>query len=240
MLRAHALTVAGRLHGVSVELRPGRVTAIVGPNGAGKSTLLAALAGLIAGNVSLGDRALSTLPPQARARAIGFLPQGHDVAWNLTVATLVRLGRLPHRTARETDDRAVANALTAMALNPLAERPVGTLSGGERARALLARLLAGEPDWILADEPLANLDLGHARALLTHFRHLADAGKGVVLVLHDLAQAMNHADHVVVLHRGSVAAAGIPDHALDSAVIARVWGVESHWLGEPRKRALVW
>jgi iron complex transport system ATP-binding protein len=240
MLRALNLTVPGRLDAVSVDLVPGRVTAIVGPNGAGKSTLLSALAGLIAGDVTLNDRPLAAMSARDRAKAIGYLPQGHDVAWNLSVATLVRLGRLPHRTAREADDRAVTAALSDMALEALAARPVGTLSGGERARALLARVLAGEPDWVLADEPLASLDLAHARALLSHFRRLADAGKGVVLVLHDLAQAMNHADHVVVLHEGSVAGAGCPEDVLDAALITQVWKVEACWLKEGGKRALVW
>ena len=240
MLCATALTVPGRLNDVSVALQPGQITAIVGPNGAGKSTLLAALAGLIAGPVTLNDRPLSTRSARERARSIGYLPQGNDVAWNLSVETLVRLGRLAHRTDRATDDRAVAQALTDMALDPFAQRPIGTLSGGERARALLARVLAGEPDWVLADEPLANLDLGHARALLVHFRRLADAGKGVGLVLHDLAQAMNHADHVVVLHAGHLAESAEPTLALDPLVIDRVWGVEARWLGETRKRALVW
>jgi iron complex transport system ATP-binding protein len=239
MLSAKNLTVPGRLTDVTVVLRPGRVTAIVGPNGAGKSTLLAALAGLIAGPVTLDDRPLAALPARDRAKTIGFLPQGGDVAWNLSVETLVRLGRLPHRAAQADNDRAVTAALTDMALFPFARRIVGTLSGGERARALLARVLAGEPHWVMADEPLANLDLAHARALLAHFRRLADAGQGVALVLHDLAQAMNHADHVVVLDRGAVAAAGHPETALAPEVIARVWGVVPRWLGEPGARALI-
>jgi len=240
MLRAQSLVVPGRLEGVSVDLPPDRVTAIVGPNGAGKSTLLSALAGLIAGDVAVDDRRLDAMPPRERALAIGYLPQGGEVAWNLSVETLVRLGRLPHRTARDEDDRAVAEALAGVDLSAYAGRPVGTLSGGERARALLARVLAGDPGWVLADEPLASLDLAQARALLLHFRRLAQAGKGVALVLHDLAQAVNHADHVVVLDRGRVAASGAPETALDPAVIARVWGVEARWLGEPGARALVW
>lgn len=240
MLRASDLTVAGRLDDVSVALAPGQVTAIVGPNGAGKSTLLSALAGLIPGAVTLGDRVIAAMPARERAQAIGFLPQGSDVAWNLSVETLVRIGRLPHRTARAVDAAAVAQALADMAIAPLAKRAVGTLSGGERARVLLARVLAGEPDWVLADEPLASLDLAHARALLVHFRRLAEGGKGVALVLHDLAQAMNHADQVVVLAQGGVVAAGAPEKALNPATIAKVWGVHAQWVGIAGARALVW
>ncbi|WP_353229584.1 ABC transporter ATP-binding protein [Novosphingobium sp.] len=238
-LRAQSLTVAGRLDGVSVNLPRGALTAIVGPNGAGKSTLLSALAGLIAGDVVLDDRPLADMRPRERALAIGYLPQGGDVAWNVSVATLVRLGRLPHRASRASDDQAVAAALASADLTPFAARAVGTLSGGERARALLARVLAGDPAWILADEPLASLDLAQAQALLRHFRATAMAGKGVVLVLHDLAQAMNHADHVVVLDRGRLAASGPPALALDPAVIAQVWGIRTRWLGEPGAHALI-
>lgn len=238
MLRAEGLSVPGRLADVALDLAPGQVTAIVGPNGAGKSTLLAALAGLIAGPVTLDGAPLASMTPRARAQAIGYLPQSGDVAWNLSVEALVRLGRLPHRTARAEDDRAVSAALADLALADMAQRPVGTLSGGERARALFARVLAGTPRWVLADEPLASLDLAHARALLTHFRTLAGRGTGVVLVLHDLAQAMNHADHVVVLDQGRIEACGAPEAALDLAMIARVWGLDAQWLGDAGARAL--
>ena len=105
--------------------------------------------------------------------------------------------------------------------------------------ALMARVLAGKPRWLLADEPLANLDLAHAAALVARFRGQAAAGVGVVLCwLHDLASAMNHADHVVVLESGAIAAEGPPDKALAQDVIARVWGVEACWLGESGAKAL--
>ncbi|MFC3594492.1 ATP-binding cassette domain-containing protein, partial [Novosphingobium piscinae] len=131
-----------------------------------------------------------------------------------------------------------AAALAAMDLVALRHRPVSQLSGGERARTLAARVLAGEPRWILADEPLANLDLAHAAALVRLLRAQAGAGRGVVLVLHDLATAMNRADRVVVLDRGRVVADGPPEAALAAALVAQVWQVEARWLGEPGQRAL--
>ena len=230
------LRVSGRLGGISASLSPGSITAICGPNGAGKSTLLQCLAGLLvpdAGEVRLDG---APLPHgRERARRIGYLPQVGEVAWDLSVANLAALGRLPYGDRGEAP---VAAALAALDLAALADRPVSTLSGGERARALLARVLAGEPEWILADEPLAALDLAHQLALLAHLRAAARAGAGVVLVLHDLALAMNHADRVLVLDEGRLAAQGAPEEALAAEVIAGVWGVPARWLGEPGARAL--
>lgn len=248
MLSAENLTLArgGRtvLAGMTTALRPGEVTAILGPNGAGKSTLLAALAGLIApvsGELTLASDAMTAIPSPQRARRIGYLPQAGEVAWNLSVRALAGLGRLPWRgVSNAADDAAaVGQALAAMDLTALANRPVHTLSGGERARALLARVLATGAEWVLADEPLAALDLAHQLALTAHFRALAADGKGVVLVLHDLALAMNHATRVLVLGEGRLIADGPPDAALTAEVIAQVWGVNVEWLGDPGARALV-
>lgn len=241
MLDARHISLDGRLTDVTASCAPGQVTAICGPNGAGKSTLMAVLAGLLApdsGAALLDGSPLATLPRQARARAIAYLPQHTDLAWDITVRTLVSLGRLPHRTGAAGDTRAVDAALASMALEALAARHCSTLSGGEQARALLARVLAGEPQWILADEPLASLDLAHQATLLSHFRALAQAGAAVVLVLHDLAAAMNHADRVIVLDQGQVASHGPPETALAPALLARVWRVQGAWLGQPGARAL--
>jgi iron complex transport system ATP-binding protein len=239
-LATSQLTIPGRLAGVSLGLRPGEVTAIVGPNGAGKSTLLSALAGLSPGPVTLDGTPLTALPPRSRAAAIGYLPQAGEVAWDITVETLAGLGRLPHRTGPAEDHAAVEAALAALDLAALRHRPLSQLSGGERARALLARVLAGEPRWVLADEPLASLDLAHEQALLMRFRELAGQGKGVVLVLHNLALAMNHADRVVVLDQGAIAAEGAPDAVLTPDLIERVWGLRAQWLGESGARALAY
>lgn len=224
---------------LTAALEPGRITAIVGPNGAGKSSLLLGLAGLLApagGTVTLAGADLAAMPPRARAQAIGYLPQAPEIAWDVAVENLVALGRLPWR---DRGTGAVEAAIDALALGALRHRPASRLSGGERARVLLARVLAGEPRWILADEPLAALDLAHQLGLVAHLRACARAGQGVAVVLHDLALAMNHADRVLVLDRGRLVADGPPDQALAPAMIAQVWGVAAEWLGAPGARALV-
>lgn len=243
MLAAENLTLerggATVVERLSAALEPGRITAIVGPNGAGKSSLLLGLAGLLApaeGEVTLGGQSLAALHPRARAQAIGYLPQVPDIAWDVAAENLVRLGRLPWR---DRGDAAVEAAIAALALEPLRHRPVSQLSGGERARVLLARVLAGEPRWILADEPLAALDLAHQLGLVAHLKACAAAGQGVVVVLHDLGIAMNHADRVLVLKKGHLIADGPPAQALAPHIIAEGWGVKARWLGETGAQALL-
>ena len=238
-LRAENLALPGRLAGVTLTLEPGTITAICGPNGAGKSSLLQCLAGLLAaenGAALLDEVPLANLHPRDRAQAIGYLPQEPQIAWDVAARRVVALGRLPHRDRGEAQ---IDAAMAAMDIAHLADRPASRLSGGERARVLLARVLAGEPRWILADEPLAALDLAHQLELLAHLRGAADAGAGVVLVLHDLALAINHADRAVVLSEGALAADGPCEDALDTEVIERVWKVSARWLGEPGQRALI-
>lgn len=243
MLAAENLTLTrgGRVvvEGLSATLAPGAITAIVGPNGAGKSSALLGLAGLLpptAGHVMLDGAALAALGPRERAQAIGYLPQSPDLAWDVAVEALVALGRLPWR---DRGEGAIAAALAALDLEALRTRPVSQLSGGERARVLLARVLAGSPRWILADEPLAALDLAHQLRLVAHLKACAAAGQGVVVVLHDLALAMNHADHVLVLKEGRLIAQGPPAAALSPEVIAQGWQVAARWIGVPGAQALV-
>lgn len=238
-LAAADLTIGKRLRGVDVQIEPGQITAICGPNGAGKSTLLTALAGLLApdsGRVTLGGTDIAAMHPRTRAQRVGYLPQDGEIAWDVAVRSLVALGRMPQGdSAAEPVERAMA----ALDLEALATRPISKLSGGEKARALLARVLAGEPEWLLADEPLAALDIGHQLTLLRHLRRVADGGAGVVLVLHDLALAMNHADHVVVLDSGRLIANGAAEGALSAEVIVSVWGVQAKWIGEAGAQALI-
>ncbi|RVQ68893.1 ABC transporter ATP-binding protein [Croceicoccus ponticola] len=252
MITATNLTVrrGGRdvVRDATLSLEPGRLTAICGPNGAGKSSLLAALAALLpaTGDLTLDGRSIASLSLRERARAIGFLPQRAEVAWDVSVRTLVALGRLPWcavpgrpaRASLSADRAAIDAALAAMELCDLADRPVSNLSGGERARAFMARVLAGEPDWILADEPLASLDLAHQQRLAACLAREAAGGRGVVVVMHDLATAMNHADRVIVLDQGRIVADGRPQDALCEAIIRQVWQVDARWLGDPGSKAL--
>ena len=220
------------LDNVSFTFGRGRVTALLGANGAGKSSLLACLAALRvpdAGRVTLDGVDVHALDRRARGQRIGLLPQAGDVHWDVDVATLVGLGRLPHRGRwgeRDEDRAAVARALTATDMTALAGRGVEQLSGGERGRALLARVLAGEPEWLLADEPLASLDPAHQLDVLGRLRAVADAGSGVVLVLHDLHLAGRIADDVLLLREGRVVAAGPAAEVLTPARLAETYDVE--------------
>jgi iron complex transport system ATP-binding protein len=245
MLAAHGLSLrlgtTPALHDVAAELRRGEITAICGPNGAGKSTLLSCLAGLLTpdkGVVTLDGSPLAGMALNSRAQAIGYLPQHGAIAWDLSVRNLVALGRLPHGDAAAGGAEAVERALAALDLAAVADRPASRLSGGERARALFGRVLAGEPRWILADEPLAALDLAHQLAMLARLREAARLGAGVVLVLHDLTLAMNHADRVLVLSNGKLSKDGPPEQALARSAIREVWNVDAQWLGEPGAQAL--
>ena len=238
------VTLGGRavLADVSARLEPGRITAILGPNGAGKSSLVKAMAGLLPpdGAITLDDRPVASLAPDIRARRIGYLPQDATVHWNMRAAEIVALGRLPHRGARfgesDADRAAITAAMAATGTHRFADRPVGTLSGGERARVLLARVLAGEPDWLLADEPLASLDPAHQIDLLDRLRGVAAAGAGVVVVLHDLVQAARAADDVLLLHRGRIAGFGPAGDVLTAARLAATFGVRVAMVEEAGRR----
>ncbi len=231
------------LGGVSAIFVPGRITVVLGANGAGKSSLLMAMAGLlpVRGDVMLGEQPVAALDHRARARLIGYLPQDPALHWNISVAQAVALGRLPHHARlahKAAHDPAVARAMEQTGVASLADRLVDTLSGGERARVLLARVLAGEPRWLLADEPLAGLDPAHQVDLLDRLKALARAGTGVVLVLHDLAHAARVADDVLLLQRGQIVAHGPADSWLTPAMIGQVFGVAAHLHPVPGGRAL--
>jgi iron complex transport system ATP-binding protein len=237
-----SVTLGGQpiLCGVELAFKRGEVTAIVGPNGAGKSTLMTCLAGLRRpdrGTVLLDDQPLATLGDRKRARRIGYLPQAPEIAWRLDVETFVRLGRTAHRGVfgeSPEDTAAAAQALEATGMAAFAARDVTTLSGGERARVLIARALAGAPDWLIADEPLTGLDPRHQLDAAHTLRAFADAGGGVTVTLHDLSFAAQAADRVVVMANGAVIADGAPIAALSTDILARAYGVDARWIAGTR------
>ncbi len=236
MIRTDAidLILSGRsvLRGVSAEFLAGKVTVILGPNGAGKSSLLACLAGsraVSAGTVFLNERPLADIPAKDRARRIGLLPQSGDVHWDIEARALVALGRFAHQGRGGlslSDSAAIDAAMHATDTTGFASRNVMQLSGGERARVLLARVLAGEPGWLLADEPLANLDPRHQIDILDMLKTQAQTGTGVVAVLHDLNQAARIADHIVLMQDGGIVASGSAADVLTPDILAQVYGIE--------------
>lgn len=222
--------------GIDAAFRAGAVTAILGPNGAGKSTLLSCLAGLRkpnSGQVRLDDADLLSMAPRARARRIGFIPQTPEIAWAVEARILVGLGRTPFIGSSglsAEDAAAIERAMVAAGVMELAERDVTTLSGGERGRVLIARALAGEPEWLLADEPLTGLDPRHQLDAGDLFRRMAhQEGKGVIVTLHDLSMAARIADRIILMAAGQVLADGPAEEALAPPVLARAYGVEARY-----------
>ena len=222
------------LRQVSLEARAGEVVGLLGPNGAGKTTLLRAAAGLLppaAGQVRLFGRPLGDWSQTERARALAYLPQARGASWRITVADLVRLGRLPHRAGwwqgpTAEDRTAVAEALEACDLSGLAERPVTELSGGELARAGLARVVATRPSLLLADEPTAGLDPAHSLDVMGLFRRLASEGLAVVVTLHDLNLAGRFCDGLLLLEGGRRVAEGPPAAVLTPERLRDAYRVE--------------
>jgi len=218
---------------INFTMESGSIIAILGPNGAGKSSLLSCLAGLrepTQGHAALDGAILTAMPPRRRAQRIGYLPQSGEIVWAVNVETLVGLGRTPFHGALGSDhsDRlAISKALEACELSDLAKRDVNELSGGERMRVLIARVLAGEPDWLLADEPLAGLDLRHKLDAARLLKSFAKSGKGVVMTLHDLDFALRFADRCLVLHRGRILADGPPAAVIGPEIIAEAYGVSA-------------
>lgn len=235
------------LRGVTATIRPGRLTGILGCNGTGKSTLLRTLLGYLKperGRVLLDDKPLGEWTDRARAACVAYIAQGCAAHWPMRVEQVVALGRIPHgygrgvglRGLRHSDCTAIEAAMAHAGVAPIAQRDFDVLSGGERARVMLARALASEPAVLLADEPLAGLDPAYQLRVSVLLRQQARRGQAVALVLHDLSLAARFCDDLILLHDGRVLASGSPQTVLSNENLRIGFGIVAkhfYFDGEP-------
>ena len=233
--RQLSVTIGGRrvLHDITLEARRGELLVIVGPNGAGKTTFLKAVACLFpfTGAVEWDGKDVAAMRAGARARQMAYLPQGHVAHWPITARDVVTIGRAPFASSltrlSQADQAAIDEALQAVDAMEFAGRPVTELSGGERARVMLARALAVGAPLLLADEPVASLDPAHQLGVMDILSAQAKAGRLVIAISHDLILAARYATRVLVLNEGTAAAIGTPREVLTPSLLREVFRVET-------------
>ncbi|MFV0514192.1 MAG: ABC transporter ATP-binding protein [Jhaorihella sp.] len=223
------------LEGVTMTIGPGECVGLIGPNGAGKTTLLRAALGLLP---ATGHSSLAMLTEAGRARAAAWMPQARDIAWPVSVQTLIALGRLPWlpRGARlcDADRAAIDAAIARMGLEAYRARIATRLSGGEQARVLIARALAQDTPLLIADEPIAGLDPASQIATMQVFAGLAREGRSALVSLHDLGLAARHCTRLLLLHAGRLVADGPPAQVLGPENVERVFGVSAFYESTPQ------
>lgn len=218
---------------LSVSIPSKGIVAIVGANACGKTTLIKALARLLPpakGSVLLDSKEIHSLPTKEVATRLGILPQSPRAPDGVTVSDLVRRGRFPHQNFfnqwSDSDERAVAKALELMGLAKLGDKPVDELSGGQRQRAWIAMVIAQDTPLIFLDEPCTHLDIAHQMELLEMLEDLSKKeGRAIVMVLHDLNQASQYADHIIAMQAGRIATEGAPKDIINSDFMEKVFGV---------------
>jgi iron complex transport system ATP-binding protein len=229
----------------TLTLEPGELVALIGPNGAGKTSLLRALGGIrsTTGSVRWRNSSLDSMSAAARARTVAYLPQSPEAGWPLAVRELVELGRLPHRRfgqkPTDADRTAVVQAMRRTGVTDLAERPMNTLSGGERMRVHLARAFAVDAPVLLVDEPVASLDPYHQLSVMQILREHSAAGRLVVAVMHDLTLASGHCSRMLLMDRGRIALDGSPRAVLTEETLAAHYRIAAYLADHDDRRVAV-
>lgn len=219
------------LHDVSLTVQAGQITAVLGPNGCGKSTLLKAICGILpvgSGQILLDSQDLLALPRNRIAQSVAYLAQNRQIP-DSTVGRLVLHGRFPYlsypRRYRREDYLAAEKAMEQLSIADLAETPVSRLSGGQQQRAYIAMALAQDTRVVLLDEPTTFLDVSYQLQMLRQARELAGAGKYVLMVIHDLAHALETADQVILMKEGAAGIQGTPDEVYETGMVDEIFGV---------------
>lgn len=224
LITATGLTVGSRLRDASIELHAGEILGLIGPNGAGKSTLLNTLSGIVSneGTILINGREANSLTTKQRAQFIGLQPQSVNSAWSINVSDVVELGRLPWG---DSDGDAIQQAIEWAGIREFINRKIDELSGGERARVWLARVLAGKPKALLADEPIANLDIHYQIAVMDVLRRYADKQNGVIVAIHDLSIAARYCDRLCLMKDGRIVVSGNIHDVLNRDLLSDTFGI---------------
>lgn len=224
-----AVTLRNRpvFSGVSMTIGEGELVGLIGPNGAGKTTLMRSALGLLP--IQSGQSSLAAMSTADRARAVAWMPQAREIAWPVPVERLVALGRLPYLPISgkipPADQEKIDAAIAYLGLEEFRARAASRLSGGEQARALIARAIAQDTPLLMTDEPIAGLDPAHQIATMQVFADLAKHGRSTLVSLHDLGLAARHCTRLVLLAEGGILADGAPEDVLTDALLARAFGV---------------
>ncbi|WP_415860558.1 ABC transporter ATP-binding protein [Vibrio metschnikovii] len=228
------------INAMDLTIPKGKLSVILGPNGCGKSTLLKCLSLVLPpthGHVMLGETPLITLNNKARARELALLIQKPELPEGIDVQELVSRGRYPHQSLwrqwSEQDEKAVNQALNATGLTHLAQRPVAELSGGQQQRVWLAMVLAQQTEVLLLDEPTSFLDIRAQLAVLDFCQALVAQGRTLVLVLHDINQALRYGEHLLLMRDGKLIAHGSPQTLLTEALLEQVFGINASIITDP-------
>ncbi len=226
-LIAENLSVPHRLENISFTLNEGEILGLLGENGAGKSTLLLSLSGLIPfhGKVFLKGENLLKMPPKKRAQNVAMIFQNPFCAWNLSVLEMVELGRIPWG---DKNKETLQKSFQISGLEDFKTRKMGSLSGGEKARVMLARALATEPSLLLADEPFSNLDPFYQHAFFHTFQDFVKEKKALILSLHHFNLAEKLCSHVLLLKKGKMLALGAPQRVFTDENLKSAFGLEKN------------